>query len=76
MFFFFLFFFFSGVPVHTMDGFVSGTIWLQVIRDGIPQLVISSIVPFAYYGYYVGTPTSYIYGVLVFLPSKMFQPVL
>ena len=50
----------------TYHGFVPGIIWMQVIRDGIPQLV--SIVLFAYSWYYIGAPTSYI--LVCFSPIK------
>ena len=52
--FLFPFLVFSGVRIY--DIYAPDLIGLQVIRDGIPQLV--SIIPFAYYWYYVGASTS------------------
>ena len=62
------------IPVYIYHGFVRGIVWLQVIRDGIPQLV--SIVPFAYYWYYVGAPTSYYILSVSIIPFFLLSKVL
>ena len=69
---FFLFILFFGCT-STYHGLVHRITSLQIIRDGIPQLV--SIVPFVYYCYYAVAPTSYI-RILFFRPSNRFQHVL